>query len=194
MIENKLDLLKEDQQQTQSTYSGNDTRRWIGSRRLRPSYTSSKSIASLRDTGTVKTDLEEIPTFSQELVPASGKTEVLEHKNVILNEHWSSIVNIQAKILHFTNSIVTCECLIDSESVIFENRDFPVILFKHLNLNELPYVLISIKSNIGSLKIDVYNGIEFVNKTLFEDDSENTKAWEEITKSQFIKPFEYNPK
>lgn len=92
----------------------------------------------------------------------------IAHKNLIFNESWDNIYNIHSRVIQITNSI-SCDCLIDKDERQFEIRNFPSSLFKHIsNLNIGSFVIISIKTKIGTIKIDVYDGNKIVDKNIFK--------------------------
>lgn len=105
------------------------------------------------------------------------ENDLLKYRSVILNEKWTKIINIQSIIISFNTDLVQCECLIDKDEKLFETRSFPSIVFDNIpNLAKEKPVLISIKSKPGSIKIDVIDGKNFVDKSLFE----TNKTWEQL--------------
>lgn len=109
----------------------------------------------LEETGSFKTTAfkntpEDSETFTKNL---------FGHRDVILNEKWDSTQTVQSKIIHFTESEVFVDCLIDIENRIFEHRSFPMGLFTHIsNLKVEKPILIKTKQRPGSIRIDVYPG------------------------------------
>ncbi len=96
-------------------------------------------------------------------------SELFKMKGFIGNEHWEKTININSRISCFNNDYVICECLIDKENKIFEQRSFPRYLFNHIdNIKTKPYVLLSIQSKTGSTRIDVIKGTNLVDKQAFE--------------------------
>lgn len=111
-----------------------------------------------------------------------------------LIENWTSFINIPARILKAEGDLVSCECLMDQEAMIFEQRVFPQILFGHINVSSGQFVLISIKSKVGSSRVDVYNGTTFFDVEIFDKKAFEIKdKWDVIDKSGLDSPFEYVP-
>ncbi|AEA43761.1 hypothetical protein [Fluviicola taffensis] len=91
------------------------------------------------------------------------------HKGFLLNETWNKILNFQARVISINEYHVVCECIIDKEAFIFENRSFSKILFDHLdNLSTDSFVFITLKEKKGSSRIDVSDGNKLVDKNLFD--------------------------
>ena len=108
-------------------------------------------------------------------------------KGFIANEHWEKTLNISSRIASFNNDYVLCECLIDKENKIFEQRSFPRYLFNHIeNIKSNPYVLLSIQSKTGSTRIDVIKGNNLVDKKAFELKDE----WENLDGKSFNQPLD----
>lgn len=113
--------------------------------------------------------------------------ELFKLKGFIGNEHWDKTLNISSRIASFNNDYVLCECLIDKENKIFEQRSFPRYLFNHIeNIKHNPYVLLSIQSKIGSTRIDVIKGANLVDKKAFELNDE----WEKLEGKEFNQPLD----
>jgi hypothetical protein len=106
-------------------------------------------------------------------------------RNFIAYEEWVNIENIFARILSKSDDIVSCECLIDKENLEFQIRNFPIILFKNINMKINEFVLITIKTKEGSSRIDIRNGNGIVDETYFDINDE----WEELRNSGLDKPF-----
>jgi hypothetical protein len=94
---------------------------------------------------------------------------IFESRKFLINEHWDDpSINIPSRIIEIDQKTVVCECLIDEEKNIFETRKFPRLLFNNLKeLKKHSYALISIKSKVGSMRIDVYEGKNLVDKRRF---------------------------
>jgi len=114
------------------------------------------------------------PLINLDIDSHLGKSEILESifttkGSHLINETWEKTLNIQSRVMQLNKEFVTCECLIDKEQSIFENRVFPAYLFGHIkNLSVGSYALLSIKSKPGSTRIDVYDGAQLVEKKYFE--------------------------
>jgi len=97
---------------------------------------------------------------------------LFKHRGFLRNEDWSRTVNFQGKVLNIEGEYVNCECLVDKKNLYFEIRKFPKNLFEHLSdLNNKPFVFISIKYKPGSSRIDISDGTKLVNKAFFETKS-----------------------
>lgn len=93
----------------------------------------------------------------------------LSHRDFIMNESWDKTLNISSRIMHITKDSVSCECVIDRENKVFQTRQFPRELFEHIEpLESQRLVIIKIRSKIGSSRIDIYNGENLVDASLFE--------------------------
>ncbi len=113
--------------------------------------------------------------------------ELFKNKGFIANEHWEKTININSRIAKYDNDYVICECLIDKENQVFEQRSFPRYLFDHIeNLNLKPYVLLSIQSKIGSIRINVLKGDNLVDKKAFELKDE----WDNLDGKDFNQPID----
>jgi len=113
--------------------------------------------------------------------------ELIKMKGFIGNEHWEKTLNISSRIANFNNDYVVCECLIDKEKKIFEQRSFPRYLFNHIeNIKSNPYVLLSIQSKTGSTRIDVIKGNNLVDKKAFELKDE----WDNLDGKGFNQPLD----
>jgi len=92
-----------------------------------------------------------------------------QKRGFILGEKWESTLNIPSKVLKFNNEIVYCECIIDSESQTFETRIFPKSLFSNIaDLKSGMPILIKIQTKKGSTRIDVYDGKDMFDLTMFD--------------------------
>ena len=95
----------------------------------------------------------------------------IESSKMINDDVWSSVTEIYGRVLSLIDDIVECECLVDKENKIFQNRTFPKILFDNVdNLCENSYVIICIKMRKGAMRFDVYDGKNIIDETLFEID------------------------
>ncbi len=113
--------------------------------------------------------------------------ELFKMKGFISNEHWEKTININSKITRFNNDYVLCECLIDKERKIFEQRSFPRYLFNHIeNIKSNPYVILSIQSKTGSTRINVIKGANIVDIKAFELNEE----WEKLDGKDFNQPLD----
>ncbi|RWY53881.1 hypothetical protein [Mucilaginibacter gilvus] len=111
------------------------------------------------------------------LIKNEPKDDLFKSRAVIINEKWANIVNLQALVVSFNNDLVQCECLIDKEQKIFQTRSFPAVVFESIDhLKKGQPVLISIKSKSGSIRIDVVDGKNFVDLSLFEMND----SWERL--------------
>ncbi|MDD3878140.1 MAG: hypothetical protein PHT69_16090 [Bacteroidales bacterium] len=114
-------------------------------------------------------------------------TESFKSRGFISSEKWDKTFNISSKIISYDKQIVVCECLIDKENNIFESRTFPRNLFDHIDdFSKSPYVLLTIKSKIGSTRIDVIRGEGIVNKEAFK----LKDNWDRIDSDRFNKPLD----
>ncbi len=93
----------------------------------------------------------------------------LSHREFISAESWGKTVNISSRILKTTKNSVTCECLVDRENKVFQSRSFSRQLFEHIEpLDKNKLVIIKIRSKIGSSRIDIFNGENLIDSSLFE--------------------------
>jgi len=130
-------------------------------------------------------DLKRTTDFSAE--ENNYIAELFKMKGFIGNEHWERTININSRITRFNNDYVLCECLIDKEKKIFEQRSFPRYLFNHIeNIKSNPYVLLSIQSKTGSTRIDVIKGANLVDKKAFELKDE----WDKLDGKGFNQPLD----
>jgi len=114
-------------------------------------------------------------------------TEIFKLKGFIVNEYWEKTININSRITKYNEDYIICECLVDKENRIFEQRSFPRYLFNHIeNLKSNPYVVLSIQSKVGSTRINVLKGANIVDKKAFEIESE----WEKLEGQDFNQPLE----
>jgi len=113
--------------------------------------------------------------------------ELFKTKGFIAQENWEKTINVNSKIIQSNSDYIICECLIDREKRIFEKRSFPKHLFEHIeNIKKKPFVVLSIKTKIGSTRIDVIKGEHLVDKKAFELNEE----WEKIEGKDFNQPLD----
>ena len=95
-------------------------------------------------------------------------SQIFGRKDVILNEKWDISENLQAKVISCSESDVYVDCLIDVENRSFQQRVFPIYLFKNLTgLRKDKLVLIKTNMKAGSVRIDVFPGDGIVNEKYF---------------------------
>lgn len=113
--------------------------------------------------------------------------ELFKTRVFITNETWDKTINVNAKILYKDINTVICECLIDKTNLVFEKMSFPSHIFNHIdNYSEYPFVILSIKSKVGSTRIDVTRGEGLVDKKVFEISEE----WQKLNGQDFNQPLE----
>lgn len=144
----------------------------------------------------LKEHLTDSPKLNREsLIQSSSDLidlNIVKSTEVILNEKWSNIINLQALIVSIDKDLIQCECLIDKENKLFETRTFPLIIFNTMkNLHIGQPILISIKSKPGSIRIDVNDGKSFVDKSLFEANADLEKLEAKFMKAN-LKMFRPN--
>jgi hypothetical protein len=111
--------------------------------------------------------------------------ELFKIRGFIANENWEKTINIDSKIIRKDKNFVICECLVDKTNNLFEKMSFPAHLFSHIdNYKTNPFVILSIKSKIGSTRIDVIKGEGSVDKKAFELNEE----WEKLDGKDFNQP------
>lgn len=102
-------------------------------------------------------------------------------------EKWSSEATIQSKVVKLNDNCVFVDCLINRESKKFELREYPIILFNHIeNLKVGSPILVRIGMKEGSAKIDIYDGRGVVDLALFSLNDE----WEKLRGSNLDTPFD----
>jgi hypothetical protein len=107
----------------------------------------------------------------------------------ILNETWQNTSNIQARITKITKERITCECIIDKGNLIFETRSFPTMLFDHMPKKDINYpVVISLKTKPGSSRIDIRDGKNIVDLSVFDLE----EGWKELINSGLDQPLSLN--
>ena len=105
-----------------------------------------------------------------------------------LNELWDNSYNLHARITKITKERVTCECVVDKENKLFETRSFPALLFKHLRKNQVGNpVIVSIKTRPGSTRIDIRDGKNIVNLSIFD----LKDGWNNLINSGLDKPISF---
>ena len=108
--------------------------------------------------------------------------QLIKARGFFVREPWDMELNIQSRVIQYSNTFVSCECLIDKENKVFEVRNFPRHLFDHISgLEQKPYVLVAIKSKVGSIRIDIADGSKLVDKKFFELNDE----WDNLDDSDF---------
>ncbi len=93
--------------------------------------------------------------------------------NIISNETWLENIQLKGRIYKIDKKakLVFCDCIIfdDNNEKTFEKRQFPLYLFENINpLKEKSFVIISIKRKAGSMRMDIIDGQEIVEKSDFE--------------------------
>lgn len=101
-------------------------------------------------------------------------------KDVIINEKWDFTENVQGKVIHLNEEEVFVDCLIDVVNKTFQQRAFPIYLFKNIDgLASNKTVIIKTRMKTGSVRIDLYPGEGIVRLDLFKQ-KEN---WENLAGS-----------
>lgn len=94
--------------------------------------------------------------------------ETFRHRGFLSNEPWDSVQNFQGRVVKSEGSLVTCELLLDKNNVYIESRVFSKNLFSHIsNLNNNPFVIVTLKEKQGSSRIDIIDGEMQVQKEYF---------------------------
>ena len=94
---------------------------------------------------------------------------LLEGRDVVLNESWDKVENVNGKVVSIYSTKVEVDCLIDPEKNHIVSRRFPKELFTHLaNLKKGLLVIIKLKIRPGSSRIDVYSGKGVFDPSPFE--------------------------
>jgi hypothetical protein len=108
-----------------------------------------------------------------------------KHQGFFSNEAWTKSFNLHARISKVAKTKVTCECVVDRENKLFETRTFPNILFDHLQNKEINHpVIVSIKTKPGSTRIDIRDGKNIVDLSIFDLND----GWKELYNSGLDKP------
>jgi hypothetical protein len=101
------------------------------------------------------------------------------------SEVWTKTFNLHARISKVAKTKVTCECVVDRENKLFEIRTFPNLLFDHLQNKEINHpVIVSIKTKPGSTRIDIRDGKNIVDLSIFDLND----GWKELYNSGLDKP------
>jgi hypothetical protein len=128
------------------------------------------------------------------VIPEKGNVNNIGLSGFHLFDSWTKFNNIPARISQITEELIYCECLMDKDTLNFEERAFPKLLFDHISISNGMFILVSIKSKIGSSRVDVYRGDNFFDSSLFDKNPFKIKdKWSEIESSQLDTPFEYIP-
>lgn len=107
----------------------------------------------------------------------------------VSNEIWIKSFNLNARITKILKGRITCECVIDKENKLFETRSFPILLFNHLPKIEINHpIIISIKTRPGSTRIDIRDGHNIVDLSIFD----LTDGWKELINSGLDKPLSFS--
>lgn len=111
-----------------------------------------------------------------------------KHQGFVGNEMWIKSFNIHARIAKVSKTKITCECVIDKENRLFESRTFPALLFEHLQNKEINHpIIVSIKTKPGSTRIDIRDGRNIVDPSIFE----LKDGWKELYNSGLDKPLSF---
>lgn len=104
----------------------------------------------------------------------------------MLNEGWAKTIFLSAKILKITNSFVVSECIISKENNYTQIREFPKLLFNHIEpISVGQFVKIKISQKPGSTRTDIIDG-----KGLgIDKDFEMLDAWKDLENFEMDKPF-----
>ncbi len=95
--------------------------------------------------------------------------EKFHREGFLSGEKWDKIYNIGARVIDILDKSVHCECIIDKENQFFQKRSFPLILFENIsNMSVGKLILIKIKNKSGSIRIDIYDGENIVDKSAFD--------------------------
>ena len=94
--------------------------------------------------------------------------ESFKQSGFLLNEHWDNTFYIHARVIEIYSKEVICECLIDPENNVFENRSFEKLLFGNVDQIGIgTFVLLTIQTKKGSSRIDIHKGKGIVNEEKF---------------------------
>ena len=104
------------------------------------------------------------------------------------NKLWNKVLVIPALVMEIHDNEVVCECLIEAD--IFESRIFPKEVFSDSLLIIRKPVKITISTKIGTIKMNIQDGENFVDMKLFQIDEQAWKDLEEyFTKVKPIKNY-----
>lgn len=114
----------------------------------------------------IKYSENEFETFSED--SSNFLSQTIGRREVILNEKWDVSENLQAKVISYSESEVYVDCLIDVKNRSFQQRVFPIYLFKNLtDLRKDKLVIIKTNMKAGSVRINIFPGEGIVNKIYF---------------------------
>lgn len=129
---------------------------------------------------------EEIEPFRDSVTDYQA-TNIVDLRGILLSESWTTTHNLKAIVIEITESMVTCECLIDDEELIFEKRTFDAEMFGNfkntLKINHPVWIKLS--SKFGSKRIDVMDGEGMFNTSVFEIATD----WSEFSDLGLDNPF-----
>jgi len=107
-------------------------------------------------------------------------------RGFIANEKWKSTKSIEARINRIEKKVVYCDCLIDKEKRIFQQRRFNFDLFSHLPFPlENKFIIIKTRTKPGAVRMDILNGKGIVEEEFFNLNND----WEKIDQLLNTKPF-----
>lgn len=108
---------------------------------------------------------------------------VFNARDFIVNETWETNEMIKSRVVNYDEEFVYLDCIVDLDMMLFEHRQFPRNMFSNFKtLNAGDLVMIKIKSNPGSLRIDIYSGRGIISPDLFNinDDIEKLKEQDKV--------------
>lgn len=147
-------------------------------------YSEYNTLKALKKDVSEELNLNEINIYPENKISEFD----FKHRDFISAEYWTKSVSLQAQVLLINKNQITCECLIDKENRKFETRVFSKELFLHLsNLKIKTFVLITIRTKLGSSRIDVYDGKHMVNEHLFKTQN----SWNLLENSGLDKPISF---
>ncbi|MFH4963886.1 hypothetical protein V8G69_02700 [Gaetbulibacter sp. M235] len=98
---------------------------------------------------------------------------IFSGRDFISSETWASNEIIKSRIISSDDDYVYLDCILDIETMHFEQRQFHKSLFSNFKtLQTGGLVLIKLKSKPGSFRVDVYPGEGLVNPELFDFNEE----------------------
>jgi hypothetical protein len=142
----------------------------------------------------VLTEVEEVQKKQNSIeIPTTREVSLsdfdFQHQGFYSNEIWDKSFNLHARITRVLKDKITCECVIDKEKKIFETRTFPILLFEHLNNMQIHHpVIVSIKTKPGSTRIDIRDGKNIVDLSLFDLND----GWKQLVNSGLDKPLSFD--
>lgn len=104
---------------------------------------------------------------------------IFKGRDFITSESWAYKEIIKSRIISSDDDLIYLDCIIDIETMIIEQRQFPKSLFSNFKtLKTGDLVLIKINSKPGSFRVDIYPGKGIVNENLFDinDDIQELKG------------------